>query len=489
MTKRIAIIGAGIAGLSTGIFAQQKGYNTEIFELHDIPGGECTSWKRGDYTIDGCVYYLIGSKQTSSIIKLWEAVGVFPETVVVNNEIFMSCLFPDKLVEYFSNFEKLESSLIQNFPEDATIIREIVKYSKVLADYQIPVDRAPKSFRLKDFTLLVSKLPYLLVMNKYSKITVREYLKKIKNHYFRESLSLVVMQDYTVFFLFTLIANLCSGNAGYPIGGSFPLVKKMEKKYLSLGGKIHYSREVEKIIVENNRAVGLKTVDGKEYSSDIIISAADGYSTIFKLLEGKYVSKRLCSIYNNKKKFPTYSSVQCTFGINDPLINIPSFSWIKLPESINLGGLSQNYLSFRNYKYDPTLYPKNKGIITVLLESDYYFWKTAKDSGIYESLKTDLAEYIKNFIYENFPELFGKIEIWDVATPLTYERYTRAANGSYLSWIMTPHLKPASIINKLPGLKNFYMCGQWTLPPGGLLGAVTSAKWTVDELPKILQNH
>ncbi|MCK4323768.1 MAG: NAD(P)/FAD-dependent oxidoreductase, partial [Armatimonadetes bacterium] len=56
MDKSIIIIGAGIAGLSAGCYARMNGYRTTIFEMHDKPGGLCTSWKRRGYTIDGCLH-------------------------------------------------------------------------------------------------------------------------------------------------------------------------------------------------------------------------------------------------------------------------------------------------------------------------------------------------------------------------------------------------------------------------------------------------
>ena len=52
--KSIMITGAGIAGLSAGCYAQMDGYRTQIFELHNIPGGLCTAWKRQGYVCDGC---------------------------------------------------------------------------------------------------------------------------------------------------------------------------------------------------------------------------------------------------------------------------------------------------------------------------------------------------------------------------------------------------------------------------------------------------
>ena len=64
MTKTsndIIIIGAGIAGMAAGCYAQMNGYKTRIFEMHHLPGGLCTSWQRKGYTFDGCIYYLFGS--------------------------------------------------------------------------------------------------------------------------------------------------------------------------------------------------------------------------------------------------------------------------------------------------------------------------------------------------------------------------------------------------------------------------------------------
>ena len=45
-TKSVIIIGAGIAGLSAGCYAQMNGLRSQLFELHTIPGGLCTSWRR-----------------------------------------------------------------------------------------------------------------------------------------------------------------------------------------------------------------------------------------------------------------------------------------------------------------------------------------------------------------------------------------------------------------------------------------------------------
>ena len=85
--KKIIIIGAGISGLSTGIFGQKNGYTTEIFEKNPVAGGLCRCWNRKGFNIDGCIHWLTGVKPDSPIRRLWDELEAFikkvPETVLV----------------------------------------------------------------------------------------------------------------------------------------------------------------------------------------------------------------------------------------------------------------------------------------------------------------------------------------------------------------------------------------------------------------------
>lgn len=89
MAKSIIVIGAGIAGLSAGCYGQMNGYRTQIFELHDKPGGLCTSWKRKDYTFDGCIHWLVGSAPGNSFYRIWEELGAVQGRRMVDHEEFM----------------------------------------------------------------------------------------------------------------------------------------------------------------------------------------------------------------------------------------------------------------------------------------------------------------------------------------------------------------------------------------------------------------
>lgn len=73
--KKIVIIGAGISGLSTGVFARQSGFDVTIYESNTIPGGASTSRRRKGYLFEGGMHWLTGSSPKTALNFLWREVG------------------------------------------------------------------------------------------------------------------------------------------------------------------------------------------------------------------------------------------------------------------------------------------------------------------------------------------------------------------------------------------------------------------------------
>jgi phytoene dehydrogenase-like protein len=63
-------------------------------------------------------------------------------------------------------------------------------------------------------------------------------------------------------------------------GASLQFAKAIEKRYLDLGGEIMYSAQVERILVEDDQAVGVRLYNNDEYRAKRVISACDGRRTI-----------------------------------------------------------------------------------------------------------------------------------------------------------------------------------------------------------------
>jgi phytoene dehydrogenase-like protein len=81
------------------------------------------------------------------------------------------------------------------------------------------------------------------------------------------------------------------------------------------------------------------------------------------------------------------------------------------------------------------------------------------------------------------PESVGKIEVIDVATPLTYERYCGNWKGSWMTAI-TGDLNINSYPSVIKGLDGVYFAGQRLMPPGGLPPALTTGRTAVQHLCK-----
>jgi phytoene dehydrogenase-like protein len=57
--------------------------------MHDLPGGVCTSWKRGGYTVDGCIGWLVGSSPDSAYYKVYQELGAVQGREFVNYDEFL----------------------------------------------------------------------------------------------------------------------------------------------------------------------------------------------------------------------------------------------------------------------------------------------------------------------------------------------------------------------------------------------------------------
>ena len=142
MDKSIIIIGAGIAGLAAGCYGQMNGYRTQIFELHDKPGGLCTSWKRKGYTFDGCIHWLVGSGARQWFHRIWQELGAAqgrqidrPRRVHARRRGKNG-----KTLIVYTNADRLERHLKDLAPADAKLIGEFCSAIRTLSRMDPPLD-------------------------------------------------------------------------------------------------------------------------------------------------------------------------------------------------------------------------------------------------------------------------------------------------------------------------------------------------------------
>jgi len=489
--KSIIIIGAGFAGLCAGIYAQMNGYKSRIFEMHDKPGGLCTSWKRNGYTIDACIHWLVGSNPESGYYNFWEEVGLVQNRQFINMDEYMQVEDASgQKITFYTDVDRLEKHLLEFSPQDAEPIKEFIDGIRMCLPFDQPSANASYMKRLgKKISIGYTFMKNGKKMKEWMQLTCDEFSARFKDPLLREALMEMWIPGFSMFFMLFTFAYLNNKNAGYPIGGSMPMSRALEKRYLNLGGEINYGKRVERIITENNEATGIRLSDGMEFKSDIVISAADGYSTIFNMLGGKYTDEGIRNAYDKWLLFPPLIFIG--LGVNRKFDDVPQsvsgFSFA-LKEPVEIADKQRRRLSVHLYKHDESMAPAGRTALTIMLATDYDYWKKLhEDKSSYENKKNEILKTVLSQLEQRFPGISSQVEMSDVATPATFERYTGNWKGSFEGWLITPDnsnvvMKPMS--QSLPGLQNFYMCGQWVEPGGGLPTGLMSARRLINRVCK-----
>ncbi len=481
MGTSIIIIGAGIAGLSAGCYGRMNGYDTHIFELHDKPGGLCTGWKRKDYNIDGCIHWLVGTNPASNFNRIWRELGALQGKEIYDHEIFMHYEGRGgKELDIFTDIDRLERHMKELAPGDAGIIEEFASAVRSMSRVNMPLPKPREvSSPLDGLKMLTKILPLVRPLMKYRKTSMKSFAERFTDPFLHEFFSTFFdLPDFPLLGLMFTMAWLNGKDAGYPIGGSLEFARAIERRYLDLGGAIDYKSRVEKILVERDRAVGVRLQDGSEHRADVVVSAADGHATIFDMLEGKYADDEIRKRYDTMPIFEPL--VQVAVGVADDLAGEPYSLSFPLPAPIVIAGEERDRIGVVNQSFDPTLAPERKCVLVSTFMSNYPYWeKLYKDREAYEEEKQSIADAVVTAYEGRFPNIRGKVEMVDVATPITYKRYTNNWQGSFEGWLLTTKnmVKSTRGFDKtLPGLDGFYMIGQWIAPGGGLPPAAQSGR-------------
>lgn len=479
--KSIIIIGGGVSGLSAGCYAQMNGYHSQVFEMHNRSGGVCTGWYRQGFTVNGSIQWLVGSSERISMHKIWKELGVIGNVQFVDHDRFMEYRdLEGKNITLFVDVERLEKTLLEVAPEDTQEIKKMMKAIRVFSKYDMEMDKAPELMNVFDyFTFLIRKFPLLTRLIKWSQVSIQDYTQKLKSKVLKEMLLQFFMPEMSMTVFLYTIAWLNQKSAGYPLGGSANFAQLIEKRYKDLGGKIHFESEVAKILTSNGKATGIELKNGTRFTADVVISAADGYTTIFEMLEGKFVNDAIKAFYQTLPLFPAILFV--SLGVNRKFNEVAdSVSGIDIPfpHPIQAGEQTFHRLTVQIYNFDPNLAPEGKTLLTCMLKTDYSYWEQlyTSDHDQYEKEKMALAQQVAGALEVYFPGIKTQVEMIDVASPVTYVHYTGNYRGSFEGWLPTPAAFRARMKKTLPGLDNFYMIGQWVEPGGGLPPAAFSGR-------------
>jgi len=487
---KVSIIGAGISGLSIGCYLQMNGYETSIFEKNDIPGGLCTSWKKGAFTFDGCLHWILGSDKGSPFYLLWSELIDMKSIEFVNHEVKVAIelknncdKYGGKVFQLYTDVDRLGSYLLDVGPEDKKAILRWIRLIRVIQQFDMPpmIDSIRRMQSLRRRIKMITYLPILIQYLKWKNVTNYTFAGRLKNPFLKEAFETLFDGEEINLLVMTMpLAFHDKKSAGYPLGGSAQFAGRIAGRYESLGGKIHYGKEIKRIIVEDNIARGVLLKEDYPVYSDITISAADWHFTVFKALEGKYVNHSIMELAA-LRKLDVYPSIfLISLGVGRDFKEHPHFFRFPMKnEYRSPDGTIYNRIEVHIYHYDPFLAPEGKTVIAMSFytrQGDFWIDLRNNDREEYDRLKSDFAKTMIDMLDEKIGGVKESIEVTDVATPATYHRYTGNWKGSAQGWFPSKNLIASTPVSaELPGLKNFYYTSHWSIPGGGLPSVIKSA--------------
>jgi phytoene dehydrogenase-like protein len=250
-----------------------------------------------------------------------------------------------------------------------------------------------------------------------------------------------------------------------------------------MGGEIFYKSQVERILVENDHAAGVRLYNDEVHRADIIISACDGHATIFDMLAGVYTNKTIRRMYDGH--LATHSMMQISLGVKRDMVTEPHWVTHLLKEPVLVAGEERYEIGVKHYCFDRTLAPAGRSVIEIIVRSNYSYWQRIYGRRLYDTEQAQVSGIILDHLENWLPGIKQDIEFVDEATPLSYERYTGNWLGSTCGWLMTKETMPMlikGIPKTLPGLGNFYLAGQWVEPGGSVPLAAASGRNVIQML-------
>ncbi len=501
----IIIIGSGMSALTTGAILSKEGLKVLILERHYTAGGFTHVFKRPGYEWDVGIHYVGDMGRKNSFARKvsdyvsdgqldWADMGDVYDRVVIGNKTYDFPKGKGNLINKFKEY----------FPDDHQAIDQ----------YFSTVDKAVRAnrgfFMDKGMPLFLSKLFgwfWRRKFLKYSRKTTLEVLNEITDNPTLIKVLTAQYGDYGLppaessFVMHAVLVKHYYSGGFFPVGGSSQIALTIDKVIEAAGGTILINAEVGQVIIIDGQATGVRLSNGDELMAKTIISSTGLHNTVSKLLPQELAyTKKLSLNTSNISPSAAHSCLYVGLIGSPEELNLPKANYWIYPEN---GSHEENISKFKNdinaelpliyisfpAAKDPDWNNRYPGkstidIITIMPYEVFARWeKTSwkKRGEDYEALKEQISQRLLAKLYELEPQTKGKVDCYELSSPLTTKKFVNYARGEIYGLEHSPvrfenkHLRPHTEI------KDFYLTGQ-DISTAGVVGAMASGLLTASAI-------
>ncbi|MBI4708095.1 MAG: NAD(P)/FAD-dependent oxidoreductase [Candidatus Omnitrophica bacterium] len=479
------IIGAGVGGLFSALSLAQNGKKVIILEKQPVPGGCATVFKRKGFVFESSLHCVDSLGKDGEMRKFLEDAGFASKIDFIDLENFARVIYPEHDFVLDFSSEHFKEYLINNFPSEAENIQKLfLRIGKFynqfdnFCHWQIP-------YFLK---IAISPVFFSEIL-KISRLTLKDLLKQ----YIKDEKLIGILSDLwrfiglppsmaSAFYFLLVFRGYYFAPTCYVKGGFGRLFEVMVQEMKRKGVEFKFNTSAVKIVTQKGRAKSVITDKGDEIEARSVISNANAVDTLTKFLDDDSLKQKYAQELKNMEN--SVSAFQVYLGLSVPAKNLgmnqPVFSINATYDHDNnfqyclTGDYEECPLELVDHaQIDPGLVPQGKGSLLVMTLDSYTNWEDLAESE-YIAKKEKVAQILIRRVEKYLPGFSKYIEVKEIATPLTVERFTQSTQGAIYGF--SPLVRQSGE-NRLPQktrIKGLYLAGEWTWPGPGVHGCFIS---------------
>lgn len=495
------IIGSGIGGLTTAAFLSHYGKRVLVLERHYVAGGFTHTFRRRGYEWDVGVHYVGDVHKPNSVLR--RAFDFMTEGQLKWQKMpdpYDRICFGETIYDYVSGKDAFIEKMVSYFPNEREAIVSYIDLVK-------RVNGQSKNYFTEKILPKVlhgvTKHFYSSFFRRFAKLTTKEVIDSLTDDKKLRAVLAAQFGDYGAtpakgsFAIQALVAKHYLDGGSYPVGGSSRIAATILPKIEKGGGKVLVKAEVAEILVEKNKAVGVRMSRGEEFRAPVIISNAGVLNTFGRLINHQ-VQERFSVLPHLSEVKPSLAHVGIYIGLKKTAeeLDLPSSNlWIypDYDHDENFARYEKDphapfpvvYISFPSAK-DPSFLDRHPGRATIEIVgvAPYEWFKPWEDKpqgkrgDAYEENKKSLTQRYLEVLYKYVPQVKDCLDFVEMSTPLSTKHFSAYQFGEIYGLDHTPSRFACDWLRPQTAIKNLYLTGQdvATVGVGGaLMGGILTA--------------
>ncbi len=486
----VAIVGAGVGGLTAGAMLAKAGLDVVVLEAEDQPGGYLAAFRRGEFLFDTSIQWLNQFRPKGFVARIHDYLGtdVPPCKPLRRVHRYKSADYDYVLT---SRPNELCDQLRRDFPVDAAALDALFREAKALGEHlRVMDDRMQAACTMTTVRKIrrgLAMLRWIWPLRRHVSMKATDGLaRRFTSPRLRD---MFYSGDSMLSVLIPIALAFMSDFQAAPAGGGAVIIQRLSDSIMRHGGDIQLNTAVSDIIVNTHRqATGVQLADGRVIIAKFVIAACDPLPFL-RTLESRIPAVRRMLGQSTEtdlyySSFSIYLGLDCqpaVLGLGEELVHLFESSQPACerahgdPHATLISVIAPSHR-------DASLAPCGKGTLQIQCPAFLSYrngWETGpgfERTAAYARCKAEFADILLDRVERDLiPGLRRHIEVMTVATPVTFMRYT----GNRLGTIMGHRPGRANIRARVANIKtpvrNLLIGGHWAEYGGGVPMATKAA--------------